>query len=70
MLFILIALILYLAANGWVYYHGHIALQGFPLSVRIGFGIVFWAVALSFILFILLYPIINQTFMCNPFSFA
>ncbi|MBW9202949.1 metallophosphoesterase [Bacteroidales bacterium SW292] len=50
MLFILIALILYLAANGWVYYHGHIALQGFPLSVRIGFGIVFWAVALSFIL--------------------
>ena len=50
MLFILIALFIYLAANGWVYYQGHIALQSFPLAARIGFGIVFWAVALSFIL--------------------
>lgn len=50
MLFILIALTLYLAANGWVYYHGHLALQGYPLPLRIAFGVLFWAVALSFIL--------------------
>ncbi len=50
MTFLLIALTLYLAANGWVYYQGHAALQGFPLPVRIGFGILFWALALSFIL--------------------
>lgn len=50
MVFLLIALLVYLAANGWVYYHGHIALQSFPLPVRIGFGIAFWTVALSFIL--------------------
>ena len=48
MLFILIALTIYLGANGWVYYQGHAALQSSPLPVRIGFGILFWAVALSF----------------------
>lgn len=51
MLFILIALTIYLGANGWVYYHAHMALQGWPTGLRIGFGLLFWAVALSFILF-------------------
>ena len=42
MLFILIALTIYLGANGWVYYHAHMALQGWPTGLRIGFGLLFW----------------------------
>ena len=42
MWFILIALVIYLGANGWVYYNGHVALQGCPMAVRVAFGIVFW----------------------------
>lgn len=50
MLFILFALVVYLGANAWVYCNGHVALQTFPLPVRVLFGILFWGVALSFIL--------------------
>ena len=54
MWFILIVLVIYLGANGWVYYNGHVALQGCPMAVRMAFGVVFWAVALSFIGFMAL----------------
>ena len=54
MWFILIALVIYLGANGWVYYNGHVALQGCPMAVRIAFGFVFWVLALSFIGFMAL----------------
>ena len=54
MWFILIALVIYLGANGWVYYNGHVALQGCPMVVRVAFGIGFWVLALSFVFFIAL----------------